>query len=146
MIVTEEQAKTMRCQEAFPAAGSISHDGEMVSTAINSADSSYRFGGGGHGGGSWASYTSVQSGGAPVNCITTRCMAWCWISESNAFEFYMDQSILTSLTRSTALLNAGWLPWIDGESPPYPFILNRVPVYYRANKDRLGYCGKAHKR
>ena len=71
MIVTEEEAKTKRCQEGYAAAYGLSEDGKqappiathVASGAIGSMGSAY------------AVY-SQPHGGAPMHCLGSACMAW----------------------------------------------------------------------
>lgn len=63
MIVTEAEAKTKRCQEAYPAAHGLSQGGyiEAVDASVTR-----------HGVG-YARQT------APAHCIGSECMAWSWV-------------------------------------------------------------------
>ena len=69
MIITEEEAKTKRCQEGFAAATGISADGIPVMQPEASGPISS------HGA---TGYYGVSRGGAPMNCIGSACMAWRW--------------------------------------------------------------------
>lgn len=70
MIVTEEEAKTKRCQEGFAAATGISANGVPVMQPESPGPISY------HGD---AGYYGVSRGGAPMNCIGSACMSWNWL-------------------------------------------------------------------
>lgn len=65
MLLTEEKAKTKRCQESFAAATAISPDGAAYST-------SWQYPPPLGGNGQQAVYT------APFRCIASDCMAWRW--------------------------------------------------------------------
>lgn len=70
MIVTEEEAKTKRCQEAFPAADALSMHGSTESVPASSIPMmGFASGAGAMG---FARYT------APTNCVGSACMAWRW--------------------------------------------------------------------
>ncbi|MET4187579.1 hypothetical protein ABIB86_000472 [Bradyrhizobium sp. JR1.7] len=74
MIVTEEEAKTKRCQESFAAATGLSADGHAYATSWHSLPP-YASGGAGH-----AVYT------APQMCIGSACMAWRWGKVINVYK------------------------------------------------------------
>lgn len=61
MIVTEEEAKTKRCQEGFPAALLQTPTGAMQSVSV----------------GMLTSFPSAVHT-APTHCIGSACMGWCW--------------------------------------------------------------------
>lgn len=77
MIVTEEEAKTKRCQEGFAAATGISADGRPVMQPASAGPVHP------HGA---AGYYAVSHGGAPMNCLGSGCMAWRWAQKPN-FDF-----------------------------------------------------------
>lgn len=58
MIVTEEEAKTKRCQESYAACSQVTPEGHTFAMAFS--------------GGAYATAT------APSMCIGSRCMAWRW--------------------------------------------------------------------
>lgn len=73
MILTEAEAKTKRCQEAFPAAYGLSKDGQQSHPiATHSVAGPAMMGGAGY-----AVY-SEPTGGAPFYCLGAGCMAWQW--------------------------------------------------------------------
>jgi hypothetical protein len=75
MIVTEEEAKTKRCQEAFPAAYGLSEggiqSGPIATHSVPGVSMSSI------GGAAYAVY-SEPHGGAPMHCLGSACMAWRW--------------------------------------------------------------------
>jgi hypothetical protein len=66
VIVTEEEAKTKRCQESFPAAEGLTTGGYTESVPFPPNVVSY------NAAGSYARQT------APSMCIGSACMAWRW--------------------------------------------------------------------
>jgi hypothetical protein len=74
MIVTEEEAKTKRCQEGYAAAYGLSEDGKQSGPIATHSSAGYSPMGG-MGGAAYAVY-SQPHGGAPINCLGSACMAW----------------------------------------------------------------------
>jgi hypothetical protein len=68
MILTEEEAKGKRCQEAFSAAESINPGGFPTTLSVSRAMESINN----------AAWEARTFGGAPLNCIGSACMAWRW--------------------------------------------------------------------
>lgn len=66
MIVTEEEAKTKRCQESFPACANVLPEGVMYASVWHYPPPPT-----GHG-----AATAVTS--APTRCLGSDCMAWRW--------------------------------------------------------------------
>jgi hypothetical protein len=64
MIVTEEEARTKRCQESFGPVH-VTPSGEMISMYVS------------------APTLTVQT--SPTNCIASKCMAWCWLDRDEDF-------------------------------------------------------------
>lgn len=58
MVITEQEAKTKRCQEAFPACSQVTIGGMAYAAPMH--------------GGAYAVVT------APQNCLGGACMAWQW--------------------------------------------------------------------
>lgn len=63
MIVTEEEAKTKRCQESYPACSQVSPEGHTFAVAMS--------------GGAYSMQT------APSYCIGSACMAWRWFDNTD---------------------------------------------------------------
>lgn len=77
MIATEEEAKTKRCQESFPAADALSPHGATEAVPLPMQTVSYPYGayGGGYSVGEAVGYARHT---APTHCIGSACMAWRW--------------------------------------------------------------------
>lgn len=67
MRLTEEEARTRRCQEAYPASNGVT-DSPYVRSISMPAPSWYDVG----------SAVAVQTATAPLHCIASHCMAWRW--------------------------------------------------------------------
>lgn len=72
MIVTEEEAKTKRCQESFAACTGVSVDGAVYQSSWSHPPPP--LGGAGDG-------ATVFT--APMNCLGSACMAWRWTREAS---------------------------------------------------------------
>jgi hypothetical protein len=72
MIVTEDEAKTKRCQEGYPASDGVT-DGDSLynQKTVPALSSVSAFGGMGFA-------TVATSMTAPMHCIGSSCMAWRW--------------------------------------------------------------------
>jgi hypothetical protein len=68
VILTEEEAKTRRCQEGFPAAESINSGGYPIQVTVAADPTHYS-----------SNIGVVTQGGAPLYCIGSACMAWRWM-------------------------------------------------------------------
>jgi hypothetical protein len=66
MIVTEEEAKTKRCQESFGANNNVSDDGSSLYVPMPPAEA----------GVNKADFIHIPC--APKFCIGSQCMAWRW--------------------------------------------------------------------
>lgn len=113
MLTTEDEAKTKRCPQSFPACAATSSGGLMVSTASPFAHD-YSNGAG----------TSYATPTAPSMCIGSACMAWRW----ETWAVYGPDGTFRNV--------------IDCEPPPDGSLLggpDQQPFTYK----RLGYCGKA---
>ena len=71
MIVTEEEAKTKRCQESYPACREVSPEGHHISAST---------------GGGYATQT------APSFCIGSACMAWRWMDQDHQDKGYCGKA------------------------------------------------------
>lgn len=69
MIVTEEDAKTKRCQESYAAAGGLSVDGHIEAVPMPPDAISF------------TPQLTFQRQNAPAYCIGSDCMAWRWVRE-----------------------------------------------------------------
>lgn len=77
MTLTEEEAKTKRCQESFPAADALSPHGHIEAVPLVQQSVTYPFG---QMGGGYASVGTIYARHtAPTNCIGSACMAWRWV-------------------------------------------------------------------
>lgn len=70
MIVTEEEAKTKRCQESFAACNSMSTDGAGYMSSWSHPPPPASPGG-----------TGAIVHTAPLYCLGSACMAWRWVLE-----------------------------------------------------------------
>ena len=85
MILTEEEAKTKRCQESFPAAEGLSAGGftEAVPLPPNAFSAGY--------------VSSYAKQTAPLMCIGSACMAWRWVRETLYHPDPLDPTHFTKL-------------------------------------------------
>lgn len=72
MLTTEDEAKTKRCQESFPASQGLSIDGAITHTSSPALPAGYPLtSGGGYG-------VTMATASAPLMCLGSACMAWRW--------------------------------------------------------------------
>jgi hypothetical protein len=160
MIVTEEEAKTKRCQESFPAADALSPVGstEAVAIPIQTVNYPSSFHGGFAAGGSmtYARHT------APTNCIGSACMAWRWDkgSSPNVPDPWIPDDVplakIPLSARTENCLKHNNLLTAGDVRECSPASLLRIPNFGRACLKEVmdviglavvgkGYCGKAGK-
>jgi hypothetical protein len=117
MIVTEEEAKTKRCQESFGDTIVTNNGHSFASSSPSPFQHGYSYPGG-------AQAFAVQT--SPSMCIGSACMAW---RDGGYFVYGPDGTF-----RNHA----------EGDSPPEGSLLggpDKNPFTYK----RVGYCGKAGK-
>jgi hypothetical protein len=144
MTVTEEEAKTKRCQESYPAAEGLSLGGFIENAPVPMGAASISSS-------CYARYT------APVNCIGSACMAWRWENKPpNPLTDDMPVSSLPFSVRTDNCLIYAGLATVGELRKCSEANLLGIPNFGRVSLEEVrqviggnavgtGYCGKAGK-